>query len=420
MLRTAIFVLIGHTVFLSGCATNSYQLMQQNKQELQSQSVIELIASKLEALEERVSKAQANDVVTYAPYQMDKALDSLASARRSYEQFLEDPNSVNESVSLFFGETQGQSTLAKIETANAALAQAEENKRQADLILAKSNENFVWLKKFGAQIHFKYAYSDVERAHSSLVSLIANGNIDKARSRVGSLVNEQRALEVVSAQHFYLNDLNKRIQNPINRDLNRYAALSYGSSLSALNRAKVIIAKNTRDEATIIKAKNEAEFSFEVATAVSRDMKKLSNMNRTEMERWLLLLTAKLNHAGKQLGAEDLRNHSILHQLDVIAAIAKDQSELPSSNQAIASVPAAVSPEQVATDDVSVDSKDQTTLVNRVSQLEATLTKQIKALTEQMKTMQALNQSASITDTEPTEVQDSHVPLGERRSLFSY
>ncbi|MCG8669288.1 MAG: hypothetical protein MI867_07720 [Pseudomonadales bacterium] len=442
LFRISVLCVLLQSLWLSGCATHSSRMVQASADQVSEQAVINQVSTQLEALEARVAAAQANDVSTFAPYDMDKALDALGSARRYYEEFMLEPQKVNKSVSLFFGETLGQKTLSLISEANAALVRAEENKRQADIILGESNENFKWLKKFNAQVNFRYEFADIERAQKSMISMVARGDLDRARARLPQLLNEQKALEIVAAQHFYLNDLSQRIEREGRYDLDRYASLSYGGAVSALNRAKVVIAQDTRNEAAILEAKSQAEFSFEVAHAVASDMKRLVNMDRQEMERWLIMLTTKLGETSQMLGIKDLRNHSLLDQIELIASAAKNQGSQLAPNQAVAVVPAAVpaavnaapvaAPTATSTAAVATPSAEaapasaavaqtDTALVNRVTKLEQTLSQQIQALADQMKKMQALNQRASVSTPVITKpAKRSYVPLSERKSLFSY
>src|SRR5690606_23255123 len=140
---------------------------------------------------------------------------------------------------------------------------------------------------------------------------------------------EQRALEIIAAQRFYLYDLDRQIDREGRTNLNRYAPISYTSSVGALNKAKAIIAQDPRDEESILAAKKQAEFSIEVANAVAADMQRLANMDRQEMERWLILLTTRLHEMGQAVGAEDVRNHELMEQLNLLTQAATNAGQEP-------------------------------------------------------------------------------------------
>lgn len=403
-------VLLGQLLFLSGCATNSYKLMQESEQRVGEQSLFTQVSERMDAMEKRVATAQANDVGAFAPDDMSSALSALSKARRYYNQFKLEPGKINKSASLFFGDSMGEETLSFLAKAAEALDRAEANKRRSDSLLAGSVENFGWLKKFQAQTYFPYAFRDLERAHEGLIRRVARGRFESAQQALPQLLREQKALEIMSAQRFYLQDISKRVEREGRYTLDRYAALSYGGSLGALNRAKSVIAQNPRNEVAILEAKADAEFSFEVAHAVAGDMQKLADMNRREMERWLLLLTAKLNETGKALGSNDIRDRSVLSQLELIAKAARGQNEkLAKADNTV------LETEQML--DVTEEGNDE--LANRVIKLEkerSALGRQVEALAAQMDEINGANQKLLAQD--KLIVKDQYVPLSQRKSLF--
>lgn len=405
MTQFTVVIVLVHSLLVSGCATHSSQLLKQSQREANDQAVIEKVSTELQNLETRIAKAQSNDVALFSPDDMDSALGALAEARSYYERFQFEPQNVNKSISLFFGDTMGDKALSLIAKANAALNRAEENKRQADIIFAEAKENFEWLKKFQAPAYFRYEYQDIQRAYKGLIAAVSRGRIDAARRNLPQLLKEQRALEVVSAQRYYLDAISKRIEREGRYELDRYAAISYGHSLKALNYAKLVIAEDPRNEEAILAAKNQVEFSFEMAHAVAGDMKQLTNMDREDLERWLLLLTARLSEAGQYIGAQDVRNHSVLKQIELISEVAKQQG------LANKTVPVELDSETVAEALVSDDP-----VVNRMNQLEQSLGRQIQLLTQQINQLKAENKRVSTQRYQ----QDSYVPLSERKSLFSY
>ncbi len=408
--RVVLAVLLGHVLFLSGCATNSYKLMQESEQRVSEQAMFSQVSQQMGAMEKRIAIAQAGGVAMFSPEDMSSALRSLAQARRYYDQFKLEPGKINKSASLFFGDSLGEETLTLLAKASESLNRAEANKRRSDSLLAGSVENFTWLKKFQAQTYYPYAYRDLEQAHKGLIRKVARGRFESAQQALPQLLREQKALEIMSAQRFYLKDISKRVEREGRYSLDRYAALSYSGSLSALNRAKTIIAQNPRNEAVILAAKADAEFSFEVAHAVAGDMKKLVDMNRREMERWLLLLTAKLNETGKALGSSDVRDRSVLSQLELIAKAAHGQSEkLTKADSTV------IETEQK----LDVTAEGSEALASRVIKLEeerTALGRQVEALAAQMDEVRGVNQQMLAQD--KLIVKDEYVPLSQRKSLF--
>lgn len=422
-------LLLAAFILSSGCSTHSYRLMQETEQQTREQAVISRVSESLEALEQRVAKAQANEYAVYAPRAMDQALASLDSARNYYERFRMEPDNVNKSISLFFGDTMGEKALSLISEANAALNQAEAIKQRADQLFAEVNENFEWLRKFQAQTYFPYEYEDIVRHQQRLIGMVADGRLDQAQERSSQLKREQRALEIAAAQRFYLDDISKRIEREGRYKLERFAALSYNRSVAALNQAKHIIATNPRDEAAVTEARDRVVFSFAVAQAIANDMEKLQKMDREEMERWLMVLTNRIYDAGKALGIRDLRNQSVLDQLAQVADAASRQDAVmaaapvaapaetpqaaPADNEAPEAALAGTAEQTAARQDTGATAE----LAGRVSQLEKTLSEQIQALSQQLNTMKASQQQVAAP---PQYSADEDIPLSERKSLFFY
>lgn len=402
-----VLALLLQITLLPGCSTHSAVMVKQVQEQTSDQQRVQQVMDALKITESRIAKAGSNNVELFAPSQMQEAKRALAEARRYYEQFQANPNKVNESISLFFSDSMGGKALALIAEADAALTQAEAIKSQADTVFSESNENFVWLKKFQAPVHFRYAYQDLEDTQKQLIEYVASGRLEAAQQNLPQLLQEQRALETAAAQRFYLFEISHRIEKQEQYTLDRYAPSSYSSAVGALNKARAVIAKNTRDEKAILAAKADAVFSVEIAHAVALDMKKLVDMDRREMERWLILLTTKLHAMAQTIGAADVRNHQVVQQVDLLTAAAK-QSGTIASQVTTAAVVAAPSP-------------DVTTINDRMAQLEQTLGEQVKALSEQLNAIKAENKRAEAVPTAAPAAADADTPQAppaKRPSLF--
>ncbi|MCG8312666.1 MAG: hypothetical protein MI976_05570, partial [Pseudomonadales bacterium] len=279
-----------------------------------------------------------------------------------------------------------------------------------------------------AQVYFRYEYDNLERTQRYLVDYVADGRLDAARQGMPRFLSEQKALEALAAQRFYLYEITQRVEREGRYTLERYAALSYGGAVGALNKAKAVIAQDTRNEAAILQAKAQAEFAFEVAHAVAADMQKLLDMDRQEMERWLILLAAKLNEVGQSMGANDVRNHSLFKQLELLTEAAKQNSYQPAglSERVAATDAKPVNEPSDATVAVSAETTVDP-VAQRMQKLEDSLGKQIQALSEQLNAMKAANKSAQAAPTYEPPVSDNtyndvsnsgYTPLSQRKSLF--
>lgn len=403
----AALVVLGQGGMLSGCSTHSAAMQQQVEQQTSDQNVIQAITEALETTENRFAKAQANDVDVYSPGQLAHAKSALSEARRYLERFQVDPGLANRSNSLFFGDTLGNAALTLIARADEALTLAEENKQQADAIFAAPLENFEWLKKFNAPTYYRDEYQDLQRAHQQLVENVSSGDMDAAQRRLPHFLAEQRALEIVAAQRFYLFDLDRRIAHAGGSRLERHAPISYGNAAAALNKAKSVIARDSRDEQKIKAAKADTEFSLEVANAVAADMQRLASMDRHEMERWLILLTTRLSEMGQAVGAEDVRNKELLQQLELLAqAVAGKEQSAQSPEQAATTEPAAKTDDTADAGETAATSDGQA-IDNRVTQLEQSLAEQIKAISEQINAMREVSVSAKAAPAEKVTVSEN-------------
>ena len=388
-----LLVLIGQTLMLTGCSTTGALMAKQVRQQTGNQEIIHNVMDALQATETRYAKAQAEDVDTYAPAQMDRAARALTEARQYAERFQDNPALVDQSVSLFLGDTMGQHVLSLITKANNALGEAEDNKKQADAIFVKVNENFTWLDKFEARTYFRDAYQDLRDARQQLVADVARGDMDAAQQGLPQLLSEQAALEIVAAQRFYLGDLSRRVDREGHNNLTRYAPISYSSVVGALNKAKAVVAQNPRDESRILAARQKADFSLSVADAVAGDMQKLANMNAREMERWLILLTGKLNKVGLAVGSGDVRDHGVMQQLDLMAKAVDNTGKTGESTKHVAAVTPEKNASQVADKDKAADVAD-VNIADRMTRLEQSISEKIKALSDQINAMKKVNVSA--------------------------
>ncbi|HVL01321.1 MAG TPA: hypothetical protein VM553_16000 [Dongiaceae bacterium] len=390
----AVLALLCQSLMLSGCSTHSALMEQQVQQQTSNQDLIQKVTQALEATEARLAKAQASDVGTYSPSQLAKAESALQEARRYTEHLQDDPDLVNQSMSLLYGESMGDKTLALISKANESLTLAEENKQQADAIFAAVNDNFVWLNKFQAPTYFPYEYKDLQRAQKQMEKDVAGGDLNQAQKQLPRLLSEQRALEIVSAQRFYLHDLSLRAEREGRGDLERYAPISYSSALAALNKTKSVIAQNPRDESAILAAKKHAEFSVDVAHAVATDMERLTSMERQNMERWLILVAAKLNEMGKAVGAEDVRNKELVQQLELLATVAAQKGVPAQTPAPVATTePAAPKAEEVAAakEPATPPPTESQAMDHRMTQLEQSIGEQLKALSDQINAMKQVD-----------------------------
>lgn len=397
---------------LTGCSTHSALMVEQVEEQTRHHQKIQKVMDALKITESRVAVAKSNNVDIYSPNQMAAAKDALAEARRYTERFQADPENVNRSISLFFGDTMGDKALSLIAQANEALDQAEDNKKQADAIFADANENFIWLKKFQAPVNFRYEYEDLEYTQRYLIEYVADGNLEAARQGLPRLLKEQHALEIAAAQRFYLHSLSQKIQRQEGGVVDRYASLSYSAAIGALNRANNVIAANTRDEAAIEQAKADAEFSFAVANAVAADMQNLTKMDRQELERWLILLQAKLFEIGRHIGASDVRDHKLMQQLQLLT----DASATHNDNaQQVEQIAEASNPPDQPAIDASAPLTEEAAISQRMNQLEQTLGDQIKALSEQLQSMKSANKNAQAT---PAYEIPNTAPAPKRKALF--
>lgn len=407
-----IVIAIFQLALVSGCSTQSALMMKQVEQNASDQQRVQQVLEALKVTESRLAKAQSENVEIYAPKQMDEASRALIEVRRYSDNFQANPEKVNSSISLFFSKTMGEDAMALIAKANDALDKADDNKKQADTIFAEANENFIWLKKFEAPIHFRSQYRELEGTQQRLIDYVADGKADAARNGLPRLLQGQRALEVAAAQRFYLYELSQKIERYEQHTVNRYAPLSYSNALAALNQTRTIITKNPRDRNAIITAKNETRFTFAMAKAVAADMYKLADMNRDEMERWLILLVTKLHEMGQAMGATDVRNHKLAQQVELLAdSVKQDGVQLITGVEQVVKTDDDTKTEELLSSEEN--SPVEEGIQQRMTQLEQSLAEQIKALSEQLKEMKATNKSAQA----PVDY-EVPAPISERKSLF--
>ncbi|MBL4866563.1 MAG: hypothetical protein JKY67_09325 [Pseudomonadales bacterium] len=397
---------LGFQASLVGCVSKSYQLMMDTAKQLDEQTVVSNVATQLDLLETRVAKAQASGISIFANDDMQEAMDALSQARNFYSRFQKDASGANASTAMLFGQPTGEKALALIARANVALSRAEKNKHDSDIILNEFTRNLEWLQKFNAPYYFPAEYREIERAHNLLSDRIAKGKTHRALEQLPEFLQEQKALEISSAQRYYLKDLHRRIEDAGTGDINRYAEQSYSKCTAAFTRAKLTIAQNPRSEKEILTAIAEVKDSIKMAYSVAREMQNLVDMDQRQLEGWLLLLTTQLNQTGQAFGAEDLRNLSVLKQAEMLTQLAlQPRVAILKGSDKINAVATAESPD--------AETPEPT---EQLSTVEQSLIKKMQALDAELQAMKVKNQTASAPVSFDLDL--DFKPKTKRRSLF--
>jgi len=223
-------------------------------------------------------------------------------------------------------------------------------------------------------------------------------------------LQEQKALEIASAQRYYLKDLHRRIEDAGAGNINRYAEQSYAKCTAAFTRAKLTIAQNPRSEKAILDAIADVENSIKMAHSVAREMQNLVDMDQRQLEGWLLLLTTQLNQTAQVFGAENLRNLSVLKQAETLTQLAlQPRVAMQKSSNESNEVAAAVSPNAEAPEPI-----EQLSTVELLSTVEQSLVIKMEALDAELQAMKVKNQTVSA----PVSFDLDFTPKTKRRSLF--
>ncbi|MBV1881903.1 MAG: hypothetical protein KUG82_09735 [Pseudomonadales bacterium] len=403
---------LGLQLNLTGCVSDSHQLMMKTEKQIDEQAIVTNVATKLDLLETRVAKARASGISLLGNDDMNEALDALAEARRYHSRFLRNSTGVKSSTSLLFGQPTGEKALSLIAQANTALLRAENNKRDSDAILKEFTENMEWLKKFEAPFYFPSEYSEIEKAHSKLLAQIAKGRTDKAVKQLPLFLREQKALEIVSAQQHYLKVMSRKIEEASNGNISRYAEQSFHKCVAAYNRASLTIAINPRDDKAIADATQDIEQALSIAHSIAQDMQRLAGMDQLQMERWLLLLTTQLQLAGIELGGADLSQLSVLEQAETLANLAREGHVVAATPKQ--DVDLNTNQKEELADKATTEAEKPTHL----SKTEISLIEKMDNLNAQLQAMKVQNQTASAELPLDLNFKTKSKTNGKRRSLF--
>ncbi len=125
-------------------------------------------------------------------------------------------------------------------------------------------------------------------------------------------------------------------------------------------------------------------------------MQRLTNMERQNMERWLILVTAKLKEMGQAVGAEHVRNKELVQQLELLAQAAAHKDQTAPGAAPVAATQPAAKTEPVAVAETPAAPAAGEAIDHRMTQLEQSIAGQLKALSDQINAMKQVDVSARV------------------------
>jgi hypothetical protein len=148
----------------------------------------------------------------------------------------------------------------------------------------------------------------------------ANNNFRKEKS---GLMKAIRDLEIKVVKHNTLNDTNIVFKEVDSLGGKRLAPKTYQQAKQALQAANDIIERNVKDEKAIEQAGKEYQFAVFHTLHVTREVDRLESLGRSEYEAYILELEDKLNAAVQAFGYQDIRNHALHEQIQVLTGLAQ-------------------------------------------------------------------------------------------------
>ena len=302
----SIFAIFLVPCYLVGCATlpddeslNNHAESFISKEKINSSSLIQ--RAKL-----KIKKGKSENLAFYAPSYFKNAQDSYQEALVSYQ------NKDNE-----------RDTRLKSQLSIEYIGSGIRNKKVVLDTLKKSLKNFQILKDLKANKHFPKEFSELKQQHISLINLIEQRKLDEALKSEKSLLSNMRKVEVKTIDITYLSEVDITFKKANKEGALELLPVTHQKTMDALKDTRQYIRQNPRKPTRIKKLAQIALFRTQRLYQLSREAKRLSLLQKPQIEQLLLAKEDQLKRIGKELKHPDIRNLSFNDQSLLLAEESK-------------------------------------------------------------------------------------------------
>lgn len=272
----------------------------------------------IKEVNEQLNKAQQSRLEFYAPEHYDLAAKALAQAR----EFLA-TNSPRETV------------VQKVALAEAVLNSADTVARSMKVAMGPELEIKDRLDALNAPKVFGREYGSLVERLGQIIRKLENGqNSDAKRSRE-NLIPDLQALEARAVVYNALHEAEETIKRVSYRGGEKLAPITFKEATEVLRQADEYIRANIQNRAAIEQISHEALFAAKRALHVTEEVASLGGKVNLSLEQIVLDEEYRLFRVARAISAEDVRNHPLEVQSELLAKNAKELADKTQNQEAL-------------------------------------------------------------------------------------
>lgn len=274
----------------------------------------------IKEVNEQLSKAQQSRLEFYAPDHYDLAAKALAQAR----EFLA-TNSPRETI------------VQKVALAEAVLNSGDTVARSMKVALGPELEIKDRLDALNAPKVFGREYGSLVERLGQIIRNVENGqNSDAKRSRE-NLIPDLQALEARAVVYNALHESEETIKRVSYRGGEKLAPITFKEATEVLRQADEFIRANIQNRAAIEQISSEALFAAKRALYVTEEVASLGGKVNLSLEQIVLDEEYRLFRVARAISAEDVRNHPLEVQSELLAKNAKELADKTQNQETLVS-----------------------------------------------------------------------------------
>ncbi|MBM6550915.1 hypothetical protein [Marinomonas ostreistagni] len=317
---------------LSGCAStgggSAGSLMDDAAR---SELIIQINSVKqaIDAAQQRLAKAQEQELDWYATDDFNDAQDALEDAQSYYREYQSNPAEANDKTGFFSSTTNLEATEQNLERFSSKMDSADATRTLANSTLADAFSNRDYLKKIDAQQHFPSLSNALDKELKKLVDLVADDRPDQALADQAALLAKQHTLEVKTITKVYLTDAQQAFQTLNNSNAKQLAPNAFAKASATLTDALAFVASSPKQLEQVQEKARLSVFFTQRAELIADEVEKLRALQQRPLdhEGYILRIEALLYPLQQSLGAVDGRDQTFEAQTQALVRFINDSQQ---------------------------------------------------------------------------------------------
>ncbi|USD35925.1 hypothetical protein [Ferrimonas sp. SCSIO 43195] len=307
---TALFV---SSLILGGCQSTP-KIVAEQQADAQATEFFIQAQSAVDALAQRLTQAQADDLALHAPDLLEEAKDQHKDAQEEFDDIRYTPAEADQGTV--------DDILVAVLKANQALDSGYLIKQTAEKVLADAMAMRARLQQLDAASYFGKQMRRAEQQYRDLLEEVADGDIEDAQEGQAELIKLLSAIEIKTVERLTLTGVKKQLASMQKNRLARSAPLSFQRAVASMELAKSVIASDPRNDKAIEAAATQVQFDLDHAQHIAQAVKNLDALDEDDFESYILAQENRLNQVVQALGSDDVRDRPFSQQTQAIVEVA--------------------------------------------------------------------------------------------------